>query len=102
MLNKRLLTLLTLVVCSLLLLPCSSGWGRAGRSQGFRTGQVSGWHQGLLCSQGPARPWSQAHSDSSEANGLPFSEVPASLSIVSHNYTMQDFALKYFRKPQTL
>lgn len=57
---------------------------------------------GLLCSQGPARPSSQAHGDNSEASGLPFSEVPASLSIASHNYTMQDFALKYFRKPQTL
>nr|KAF6296413.1 myosin XVB [Myotis myotis] len=52
--------------------------------------------------EGPARPSSQAHGDNSEASGLPFSEVPASLSIVSHNYTMQDFALKYFRKPQTL
>lgn len=52
--------------------------------------------------EGPARPSSQAHGDNSEASGLPFSEVPASLSIASHNYTMQDFALKYFRKPQTL
>lgn len=55
---------------------------------------------GLLCSQVPARRQSQAFSDNSEASSLPLSG--ASLSGVSHSYTMQDFALKYFRKPQTL
>lgn len=57
---------------------------------------------GLLCSQGPTRPRSRAHSDNSEASSLPFSVASASLSAGSHNYTMQEFALQYFRKPKTL
>ncbi|XP_053425564.1 myosin XVB [Nycticebus coucang] len=43
-----------------------------------------------------------ARSDNSEATSLPSSTAYASLSTDSHNYTMQEFALRYFRKPQTL
>ncbi|XP_074175467.1 myosin XVB [Rhinolophus sinicus] len=53
-------------------------------------------------SEGPTRPQSRAHSDNSEASSLPFSVASASLSAGSHNYTMQEFALQYFRKPKTL
>lgn len=102
MLNKKLLTLLTLVVCSLQLLSCSSGRGRGRAGAGSPDRPGLGVAPGLLCSQGPARRRSQAHSDNSEASSLPLSEVSAPLSVISHNYTMQDFALKYFRKPQTL
>ncbi|KAK2497548.1 hypothetical protein MC885_014513, partial [Smutsia gigantea] len=48
------------------------------------------------------RPWSQALSDESEATSLPHSVAYVSLSTDSHNYTMQEFALRYFRKPQKL
>lgn len=51
---------------------------------------------GLLCSQGPVYSRSQAHSDS-ETSSLPFS-----VASLTRNYTMQEFALQYFRKPQTL
>lgn len=66
------------------------------------------WGQGLwtglwvlggtrsLCSQGPAYSRSQARSDS-ETSSLPFS-----VASLTRNYTMQEFALQYFRKPQTL
>lgn len=52
--------------------------------------------------EGPSRPQSRAHSDNSEASSLPFSAVSAALSMDSHNYTMQEFALRYFRNPQPL
>lgn len=57
---------------------------------------------GLLCSQGPSHPRSQTHSDNSEVTSLPFSVASGSLSAGSHSYTMQEFALQYFRKPQAL
>lgn len=57
---------------------------------------------GFLCSQRPARRWRQAHSDDSEATSLLSSVAHASLSGDSRNYTMQEFALQYFRKPSTL
>ncbi|XP_008564302.1 PREDICTED: unconventional myosin-XVB-like [Galeopterus variegatus] len=44
---------------------------------------------------------SQTHSDDLEATSLPSSVACTSLSTDSHNYTMQEFALRYFRKPQT-
>lgn len=56
----------------------------------------------FLCSQSPAHPQRQAPSDDSEATSLPSSMVYASPSTDSHNYTMQEFALHYFRKPLTL
>lgn len=49
-----------------------------------------------LCSQGPAYSRSQARSDS-ETSSLPFS-----VASLTRNYTMQEFALQYFRKPQIL
>uniref|UniRef100_A0A8C0JHL3 Myosin XVB n=1 Tax=Canis lupus dingo TaxID=286419 RepID=A0A8C0JHL3_CANLU len=52
----------------------------------------SGRHQSLLCPQRHVRPRSQAHSEDSIAY--------ASLSTDSHSYTMQEFALCHFRKPQ--
>lgn len=57
---------------------------------------------GFLCFQHPTRPWRQAHSGYSEATSLPRSVAYASLSNDSRNYTMQEFALHYFRKPSTL
>uniref|UniRef100_A0A8I5R009 Myosin XVB n=1 Tax=Papio anubis TaxID=9555 RepID=A0A8I5R009_PAPAN len=80
----------------------------------FSKEQRSGWHKGQLsngelglarwdrASERPAHPWSQAHSDDSEATSLPSSVSYASLSTDSHNYTMQEFALRYFRKSQAL
>uniref|UniRef100_A0A2K5MGB1 Myosin XVB n=1 Tax=Cercocebus atys TaxID=9531 RepID=A0A2K5MGB1_CERAT len=71
----------------------------------FSKEQRSGWHKGQLsngelglarwdrASERPAHPWSQAHSDDSEATSLPSSVSYASLSTDSHNYTMQEFAL---------
>uniref|UniRef100_G1LSJ3 Myosin XVB n=1 Tax=Ailuropoda melanoleuca TaxID=9646 RepID=G1LSJ3_AILME len=56
--------------------------------------EKSGRRKSLLCSQRHARPRSQAHSDDSVAY--------ISLSTDSHDYTMQEFALYHFRKPQTL
>ncbi|XP_005407553.2 PREDICTED: unconventional myosin-XVB-like, partial [Chinchilla lanigera] len=52
--------------------------------------------------ESPAHPQSQAHSDDSEATSLYSSMVYTSLSNDSHNYTMQEFAQHYFRKPLTL
>lgn len=66
------------------------GSGPLGRPVGARVAP------GLLCSQGPVHSWSQTYSDS-EISSLPFS-----MASVSHNYTMQEFALQHFRKPQTL
>nr|XP_037849395.1 myosin XVB isoform X3 [Chlorocebus sabaeus] len=80
----------------------------------FSKEQRSGWHKGQLpngepglarwdrASERPAHPWSQAHSDDLEATSLPSSVSYASLSTDSHNYTMQEFALRYFRKSQAL
>jgi hypothetical protein len=56
----------------------------------------------FLCSQHPARPQSQAQSDNSEPTSLPSFMTYASLSSDSHNYSMQEFALRYFRKSHTL
>ncbi|XP_012891930.1 PREDICTED: uncharacterized protein LOC106001376 [Dipodomys ordii] len=42
-----------------------------------------------------------AYSDDSDATSLPSSEYPP-LSSEPHNYTMQEFALRYFRKPHTM
>ncbi|XP_037666136.1 LOW QUALITY PROTEIN: unconventional myosin-XVB-like [Choloepus didactylus] len=53
-------------------------------------------------SERPAGPWSQARSDNSEATSLPSSAAHVFLSTDSHNYTMQEFAQRYFRKPQAL
>ncbi|XP_070082079.1 myosin XVB isoform X8 [Equus caballus] len=50
----------------------------------------------------PAFPQSQAHSEDSEATSLPPSMAYLSVFTDSHNYTMQEFALRYFRKPQAL
>ncbi|XP_010385887.2 myosin XVB isoform X2 [Rhinopithecus roxellana] len=80
----------------------------------FSKEQRSGWHKGQLsngepglarwdrASERPAHSWSQAHSDDSEATSLPSSVSYASLSTDSHNYTMREFALRYFRKSQAL
>ncbi|KAM5309126.1 myosin XVB [Glossophaga mutica] len=60
--------------------------------------QLSGREPGLAQREGPARPLSRARSDTSEATyGL-----STSLSTDPHNYNMQEFALKYFRKPPAL
>ncbi|XP_021564942.1 myosin XVB [Carlito syrichta] len=70
-----------------------------------RKSQLSLGEPGLArwdrASEYPARPRSQVYSDDSEATSLPSSVAYASLSIESHNYTMQEFALRYFRKPRT-
>ncbi|XP_058141001.1 myosin XVB [Dasypus novemcinctus] len=50
----------------------------------------------------PVGSRSQAHSDDSEAGSLRSSAARVSLSADSHNYTMQEFALRYFRKPLAL
>ncbi|XP_043438586.1 myosin XVB [Prionailurus bengalensis] len=49
-----------------------------------------------------AHPRSRTHSDNSEATSSTQSAAYLSLSTESHNYTMQEFALNHFRKPQTL
>uniref|UniRef100_A0A667H310 Myosin XVB n=1 Tax=Lynx canadensis TaxID=61383 RepID=A0A667H310_LYNCA len=49
-----------------------------------------------------AHPRSRTHSDNSEATSSTHSAAYLSLSTESHNYTMQEFALNHFRKPQTL
>ncbi|XP_019499778.1 PREDICTED: myosin XVB [Hipposideros armiger] len=54
------------------------------------------WERAL---EGPTRPQSRAHSDKSEATNLPFSVASASQPM---GYTMQEFALQYFRMPKTL
>lgn len=48
----------------------------------------------------PTHPWSQARSDNS-ATSLSPSVAYVTLPTDS-DYTMQEFALRYFRKPQTL
>lgn len=98
MLNKQLFAFLASGLA-----PLVSGWGGMGLGQDpwdrALDTQVA---PGFLCSQHPAHPWSQAHSDDSEATSLPSSVSYASLSTDSHNYTMQEFALRYFRKSQAL
>ncbi|KAB0368027.1 hypothetical protein FD755_021351 [Muntiacus reevesi] len=74
----------------------------------FSTGQRSGrGHKGQLqrrewdrASELPTHPWSQARSDNS-ATSLSPSGAYVTLPTDS-DYTMQEFALRYFRKPQTL
>lgn len=53
----------------------------------------------FLCSQRPTHPRSQEPSEDSEATSFAAYSL---FSADSHNYTMQEFALRYFRKPQTL
>lgn len=53
----------------------------------------------FLCSQRPTHPRNQEPSEGSEATSC---TAYSSLSGDSHNYTMQEFALRYFRKPSTL
>lgn len=100
MLNKKLLTLLTpggVLTAAVLPAPPGLCWGgaRAGSLDRPVGTQVA---PGLLCSQGPTCPRSRAHSDGSEATSGP----SASLSMDPHNYSMEEFALKYFRKPPAL
>ncbi|XP_047292745.1 myosin XVB isoform X10 [Homo sapiens] len=78
----------------------------------FSKEQRSGWHKGQLsngepglarwdrASERPAHPWSQAHSDDSEATSL--SSVAYAFLPDSHSYTMQEFARRYFRRSQAL
>ncbi|XP_063455478.1 myosin XVB [Pan paniscus] len=78
----------------------------------FSKEQRSGWHKGQLsngepglarwdrASERPAHPWSQAHSDDSEATSL--SSVAYAFLPDSHSYTMREFALRYFRRSQAL
>ncbi|KAB0365953.1 hypothetical protein FD754_010109 [Muntiacus muntjak] len=74
----------------------------------FSTEQRSGrGHKGQLqrrewdrASELPTHPWSQARSDNS-ATSLSPSGAYVTLPTDS-DYTMQEFALRYFRKPQTL
>ncbi|KAM5149121.1 LOW QUALITY PROTEIN: myosin XVB [Callospermophilus lateralis] len=75
-----------------------NGWRRKSQPQLGEPGPTQ-WDR---ASERPARPWRQAHSDDSEATSLPSSMAYASLSNDSRNYTMQEFALHYFRKPSTL
>ncbi|KAM9208827.1 LOW QUALITY PROTEIN: myosin XVB [Dugong dugon] len=86
-------------VCSL---ACSArvwlGWGGQGlwdRPGGTRVAA------GLLCSQCPAQPWNQAPSKDSETTSQPSSAAYISPSTDTHNYTMLEFALRFFRMPRT-
>nr|XP_012309121.2 LOW QUALITY PROTEIN: myosin XVB [Aotus nancymaae] len=71
---------------------------------GRHKGQLSNGELGLTrwdrASESPAGPQSQTHSDDSEATSLPSSAAYASLPTDSSNYTMQEFALRYFRKSE--
>uniref|UniRef100_A0A2K6S0C8 Myosin XVB n=1 Tax=Saimiri boliviensis boliviensis TaxID=39432 RepID=A0A2K6S0C8_SAIBB len=71
---------------------------------GRHKGQLSNGELGLTRwdrpSERPAGPRSQVHSDDSEATSLPSSAAYASLPTDSSNYTMQEFALRYFRKSE--
>lgn len=81
---------------------CSSWGGRGwGLGQGLGTGQRTlGWHQISCVPKLRTHPWSQARSDNS-ATSLSPSVAYVTLPTDS-DYTMQEFALRYFRKPQTL
>lgn len=52
----------------------------------------------FLCSQRPTHPRTQEPSEDLEDTSL---TTCSSLSADPHNYTMQEFALRYFRKPHT-
>lgn len=52
----------------------------------------------FLCSQSPTHPRSQEPSEGSEATSY---TAYSTLSAESHSYSMQEFALRYFRKPHT-
>lgn len=101
MLNKKPLTFLTsagVLTTATQPAPLGVGWGGGwGRASGQASGRSGG--TGLLCSQDPTRPQSRAHNDKSEATSLPFSVASASQPA---GYTMQEFALQYFRMPKTL
>ncbi|KAM6175993.1 myosin XVB [Erethizon dorsatum] len=75
-----------------------SSWQRKSQPQLAEPGPAQ-WDRAL---ESPSHPRSQAYSDNSEATSLHSSMVYTSLSTDSHNYTMQEFALLYFRKPLTL
>ncbi|KAM9597371.1 LOW QUALITY PROTEIN: myosin XVB [Trichechus inunguis] len=49
----------------------------------------------------PAQPWNQAPSKDSETTSQPSSAGYISLSTDTHNYTMLEFALRFFRKSHT-
>ncbi|XP_059234449.1 myosin XVB [Mustela nigripes] len=67
---------------------------RSGRRKSRLQPREPGLAQWERAAEHDARPPSQARSDDSVAYISP--------SVDSHNYTMQEFALYYFRKPQTL
>lgn len=69
---------------------------RTGQHKGRPPRREPGLAQWDSTLEGPAHSRSQGHSDS-EISSLPFS-----MASLTHNYTMQEFALQYFRKPQTL
>ncbi|XP_036078086.1 myosin XVB [Rousettus aegyptiacus] len=69
---------------------------RTGRHKGQPQRREPGPAQWDGALEGPAYSRSQARSDS-ETSSLPFS-----VASLTRNYTMQEFALQYFRKPQTL
>ncbi|XP_033623314.1 myosin XVB, partial [Fukomys damarensis] len=75
-----------------------SSWQRKSQPQVAEPGPAQ-WDR---AAENPTHPQSQTHSDDSEATSLPSSMACTSLSTDSHNYTMQEFALCYFRKPLTL
>lgn len=105
MLNRQLLTFLASGgVLTAAALPAPLGMGGAGGwglGQGLGTGhRILGWHQVSCVPKLPTHPWSQARSDNS-ATSLSPSVAYVTLPTDS-DYTMQEFALRYFRKPQTL
>lgn len=105
MLNKWLLTSLASGgVLTAAALPAPLGVGGAGGwrlGQGLGTGQWTlGWHQVSCVSKFPTHAWSQAHSDNSATSLSP--SVAYMALPTDSDYTMQEFALRYFRKPQTL
>ncbi|XP_070339737.1 myosin XVB isoform X8 [Equus asinus] len=75
---------------------------RNGRHKSQLQRRESGLAQWDRAPEHPTFPQSQAHSEDSEATSLPLSMAYLSVFTDSHNYTMQEFALRYFRKPQAL
>uniref|UniRef100_A0A8C2MHB8 Myosin XVB n=1 Tax=Cricetulus griseus TaxID=10029 RepID=A0A8C2MHB8_CRIGR len=68
----------------------------------FSLGQRNSWHRKSKTGpahERPTHPRSQEPSEDSEATSFAAYSL---FSADSHNYTMQEFALRYFRKPQTL
>lgn len=59
------------------------------------------WDHNHLCSQRSAQRRSQAFGDNSEEGSQHSSTAYASLPADTHSYTMQEFAQRYFRKPQS-